>query len=184
MILNIAVIAMSVSILVFVIRKTKNLFQPYEEYAVTVKCSADTLLAGLKKHCPADNLLFHSNPELFYLSQSKGGTIVLNRGQMGRRNTLRGRIHLTIRERDNQSCVAEVSVKPPDRRLFCIVWVSGFVLINMAGVLARSWAVLPSIAGLPFGFAAFFIAKAEGESELPELRHRFHALLQKAALED
>ena len=161
-------------------------FQPYEEYSIRTTLSEEELKEALKKECPDSSAL---SWKVFKASFGMSKTMVFMRRRddpfrlfpvRGRRNTMRGEVHIECEKISDDVTVLHISIAP-DGRLKGLVW--AFCIYSLIFGIAASM-FLWYLIFLPlvfFGFMLFVMVCCNGDAqgEVPETRRGFREMLKR-----
>ena len=166
-----------------------NFFAPYAQYTLCTRLDGETLRTGLNRECDSSFacwkrwFLASMNGDALDpvpLSLERAGQKIVLLPWCWGKNSLRGRIRITVEERGAEGALLHVVIAPSDLRWFLVLWFGFLAFFAVAATLAGKWLALAPCVFM--GAAACLIlrlCRKMGEREIPRIQTALEALLRK-----
>ena len=166
-----------------------NFFAPYAQYTLCTRLDGETLRTGLNRECDSSFacwkrwFLASMNGDALDpvpLSLERAGQKIVLLPWCWGKNSLRGRIRITVEERGAEGALLHVVIAPADLRWFLVLLFGFLVLFTVMALLARLWILLvPPAFFTAFAYWILRRSRRMAEREIPRIKSALEALLRR-----
>ena len=166
----------------------KKFFEPYEEYTLHTTLPLAELRPGLERSCPRlfTAEFFSQRVRWLFVSGGEPELAISRRDPIrlypatGTRNSLRGRIELLPLAEDARGTRLHVTIRPPKRRWFFIVFILFAALWSItAAIMVSAWLLFVLPGTILFVWLLLIASRELARNELPALKASLENKLRK-----